>query len=89
MDGVFDEGEELIIVFREDVGWDRVNCQLFSGWRLGKRKPGVITDGERLVEAAGESIEIWCLRLCHGVGVGACVGNGASVVDFCDEAFRQ
>ena len=59
MDGVFDEGQELIVVLREDVGWDRVNCQLYSGWRLGKRKPGVITNGERLVEAACEAIEIW------------------------------
>ena len=59
MDGVFDKGEELFIVFREDIGWDRVNCQLYSGWRLGKRKPGVINYGERLVEAAGESIQIW------------------------------
>jgi len=59
MDGVFDEGEKVFVVIREDVGWDRVNCQLSSGWSLGKRKPGVITDGERLVEAAGEGIEIW------------------------------
>jgi len=59
MDGVFDEGKKLLVVIREDVGWDRVNCQLYSGWRLSKRKPGVITDGERLVEAAGEGIEIW------------------------------
>jgi len=58
VDGVFDEGKELFVVIREDVGWDRVNCQLYSGWRLGKRKPGVITDGERLVEAAGEGIEV-------------------------------
>ena len=59
VDGVFDEGKELFVVVREDVGRDRVNCQLSSGWSLGKRKPGVITDGERLVEAAGEGIEIW------------------------------
>jgi len=59
MDGVFDEGEELILVLREDLGWDRVNCELYSGWRLGHRKLGVITDGEKLVEAAGEGIEIW------------------------------
>ena len=51
----------MIVVFREDVGWDRVNCQLYSGWCLGKRKPGVITDGERLVEAAGKGIEVWCV----------------------------
>jgi len=89
VDGVFEEGEQLIIVFREDIGWDRVNCQLYSGWRLGKRKPGVITDGEGLVEAAGEGIEIWCVQLGRSVGVGACEGNGASVVHFCDQAFRQ
>jgi len=89
MDGVFHEGEELVVIFREDVGWDRVNCQLYSGWRLGKRKPGVITDGERLVEAAGEGIEIWRVQLCGGVGVGACEGNSASVIDFRDEAFWQ
>jgi len=58
MDGVFDEGKEMFIIIGEDVGWDRVNCQLYSGWRLGKRKSGVITDGEGLVEAAGEGIEV-------------------------------
>jgi len=89
VNGVFDEGEELIVVFREGVGWDRVNCQLYSGWRLRKRKPGVITDGERLVEAAGEGIEVGCVRFCGGVGVGACEGDGASVVDVCDEALQQ
>ena len=66
-----------------------MNWELYSGWRLGKRKPGVITDGERLVEAAGEGIEIWCVRVCRAVGVGACEANGTSVVDVCDEAFRQ
>jgi len=91
VDGVFDEGVELIVVFREDAGFDRVNCQLYSGWRLGKCKPGVqvITDGEELVEAAGLGIEIWCVGFSGGVGVGACEGNGASVVDFCDKALRQ
>jgi len=48
-----------------------VNCQLYSGWRLGKRKPGVITNGEGLVEAAGEDIEVWGVGLGWGVGVGA------------------
>jgi len=59
VDGVSDEGEKLFVVIREDISWDRVNCQLYSGWRLGKRKPGVISDGKRLVTAAGEDIEIW------------------------------
>jgi len=86
VDGVLDEGTKLFDVVREDVGWDRVNCQLYSGWRLGKRKPGVITDGERQIEGAGESIEIWGGCLCRGVGVGASEGNGASVVDFRDES---
>jgi len=80
MDAVFDEGEEMLVVLREDLGWDRVNCQLYSGWRLCKRKPGVITDGARLVGAACEGIPnmglmilrgcwSWCLlgkrRLCY------------------------
>ena len=59
VDGVFDEGKELFVVFWEDVCRERVNCQLYSGWRLGKRKPGAITDGEGLVKAAGEGIEVW------------------------------
>jgi len=58
VDRVFDEGKEMFVVIGEDVGWDRVNCQLYSGWRLGKRKPGGITEGEGLVEAAGEGIEV-------------------------------
>jgi len=79
----------LFIVVREDVGWDRVNCQLYSGWRLGKCKPGVITDGEGLVKAAGEGIEVWGVSLCRGVGVGASERNSASVVNLCDEAVRK
>jgi len=59
VDGVFDECNKLFVVVREDIGWDGVNCLLYSGWCLGKRKPGVITDREGLVEAAGEGIEIW------------------------------
>ena len=81
MDGVLDEGKEFLVVFWEEVGGDRVNCQLYSGWRLGKCKPGVITDGEGLVEAAGEGIEIWGVRLSWGVGVRARNGNSALVVD--------
>jgi len=89
MDGVFDEGKELFVVVREDVGWDRVNCQLYSGWRLGKRKPGVIPDREGLVEAAGEGIEVGGVSLRWGVGVGARRGDSASVVDLCDETFWE
>jgi len=66
-----------------------VNCQLYSGWRLGKRKPGVIPDGEGLVEVAGEGIEIRGVGLCWGVGVGARKGDSATVVNFCDEALRE
>ena len=66
-----------------------MNCQLYSGWRLGKRKPGVITDGEGLVEAAGEGIEIRGVRLGWGVGVSAREGNSASVVDLCDETLWE
>jgi len=57
-DGFLDEVEQLFVVIGEDVGGDRVNCQLYSGWRLGKRKPGIVPDGEGLVEAAGESIKV-------------------------------
>jgi len=46
VDGFLDEVEQLFVVVWEDVGWDRVNCQLYSGWRLGKRKPGVIPTGK-------------------------------------------
>ena len=63
-----------------------MNCQLYSRWPLCKRKPGVITDGEGLVEAAGESIKVRGAGLCRGVGVGACKGDSAAVIDLCDEA---
>jgi len=66
-----------------------VNCQLYSGWRLGKRKPGVITDGEGLVETAGESITIWGVGFRRGVGVSAREGDSVSVVDLCDEIFPE
>ena len=79
----------MFVIFWEDVCRDRVNCQLYSGWRLGRRKPVVITDGEGLVEAAGEGIEVWGVRLYWRVGVGAREGNSAAVIDLCDEAFRE
>ena len=66
-----------------------MNCQLYSHWHLGKRKPGVITHGEGLVNAAGESIEVWVLGFFRGVGVGAREGNNTSLVYLCDEAFRE
>jgi len=66
-----------------------VNCQLYSGWRLGKRKPGIVPDGDGLVEAAGESIEVWGVGFGGGVGVGPSEGDGASVIDPSDEAFWE
>ena len=66
-----------------------MNCQLYSGWRLGKRKPGVVPDGEGLVEAVGESIEVWGVGFGAGVGVSSSGGDGCSVVDFGDEALWE
>jgi len=66
-----------------------VNYQLYRGWRLGKLKSGIVSDGEGLVEATGESIELrgvgfsWCVR------VGACEGDSASVIDLWDETLRE
>ena len=64
-----------------------MNCQLYSSWRLGTCKPGVVPDREGLVEAAGASIKVWRVRLCPGVGVSAGKGVSASVIDLSDEAF--
>jgi len=58
-----------------------VNCQLYSGWRLGKRKPGIVPDGEGLGEAGGESIKIRGVGFCGGVGISACERDGTSVID--------
>ena len=66
-----------------------MNCQLYSGWRLGKRKPGIVSDGEGLIEAAGKSIEVRGVGSSRGVGVSACEGDSASVVDLCDETFSE
>ena len=41
IDGILDEGVEFAVVVWEDMGWDRVNCQLYSGWGLGKRNQGL------------------------------------------------
>jgi len=46
VDGFFDEVEQLVIVIWKDVGWDRVNCQLYSCWRLGTHKPGIVPTGK-------------------------------------------
>ena len=66
-----------------------MNCQLYSGWCLGKRKPGVIPDGEGLVEAVGESIEVRGVRFSLGVGVGARERDRALVVDLSDKSFWE
>ena len=89
VDGLLDEGEEVFVVVSEDVGRDSVNCQVYSCWRLGKRKPGVITDREGLVEAAGESIEMGGIGFCWGVRVSPRKGDSASVVDLGYEPFQE
>jgi len=66
-----------------------VNCQLYSGWHLGKRKPGIVPDGEGLVEAAGESIKIQGVGFCRGVGISACERDGTSVIDLGYEALGE
>ena len=66
-----------------------MNCQLYRGWGLGKRKLGIVSDGEGMVEAAGESIQVQGVRLSWGVRVGACEGDSASVVDLSDEDFWE
>ena len=86
VDVFLNEGEELFIVVWEYVSWDRVNCQLYSGWRLGKGKPGVIPNGEGLVEEAGESIEVGGIGVRSSVGVGARKRNCTTVVDLRNEA---
>jgi len=71
------------------VGCDRVNCQLYSGWRLGKRKPGIVPDGEGLVEAAEESFEVWSVGFGRRVRIRAGKRNGTSVVHLGYEAFGE
>jgi len=66
-----------------------VNCQLYSGWRPGKCKPGIVPDGEGLVEAAGESIKVGGIGVCGGVGVGSGEGDSTSVVNLRDEAIGE
>ena len=66
-----------------------MNCQLYSGRREGKRKPGVRPCGEGLVEAAGESIEVGAVEASGGVGVSDGEGYGASVIDCGEETFGE
>jgi len=68
-----------------------VNCQLYSGWHLGKCKPGVMPDRKGPVEAVGESIEVLSVGFRGGVGVGSGKGDGTSVVDLqvCDESLQE
>ena len=58
VDRYFDDGEELVVVVWEVLGWDRVNCQRYGGWCLGKGKPEIVPNGAGQVEAAGETIKV-------------------------------
>jgi len=66
-----------------------VNCQLYNGWHLGKRKPGIVPNGEGLVEVVGESIEVRGVGCRGGRGIGTGVRGGTSVVDLVYEAFGE
>ena len=55
VDGVFDKSNELVVILCEHVGWDRVNCQLYSDWCFCKCKPAVIPTGKN-----------WWRRLVRG-----------------------
>ena len=66
-----------------------MNCQLYSGRREGKRKPWIGPCGEGVVEAAGESIEVWREGPSGGVGVLDCEGYGASVIDLGEKTFGE
>ena len=66
-----------------------MNCQLYSGWREGKRKPGIGPCGEGLIEAAGESIEVRTVGPGRGIGVRDGEGYGTSVIDFGKETFGE
>ena len=62
---------------------------MYSGWPLSKRKPELIRDGEGLVKAVGESIEVRGVGLCWYGRVGARAGKGSSVVNLCNEALWE
>ena len=66
-----------------------MNCQLYSGWREGKRKPGIGPCGEELIEAVGESIEVRGVGAGRGVGVRDGEGYGTSVIAFGEKAFGE
>jgi len=76
-------------VIWEDVGWDRVNCQLYSGWRLGKHKAGVSPNREELVEAAGKTIEVGGVIFGGGVGIGTSREDDTLVVNLYNEALGE
>jgi len=57
VDGILDKGGESVSVVGGDVDCDRVNCQLYGGWRLGKRKKWGIPEREGLIQAVGENID--------------------------------
>jgi len=58
VDGACHESQEPLVVLWEDMGWDQVNCQLYSSWHLGKHKLVVIPDREGLVPAVGQSLKV-------------------------------
>jgi len=49
----------------------------------------MVPNREGLVEAAGESSEVWGIGFRGGVGVGSGKRDGASVVDHSDEGFWE
>src|ERR1700712_5897631 len=89
VDRLLEEGEELVVLVWEDVRGDRVNCELYRGWRQGKRQPGVRPGGVGLVEASGESIEIGGVRRGGSVRVRAGKGDSSAVVDLDYEPFGE
>ena len=86
-DGLREEGQELFIAVGEYIDGDGVYCQLYRGWRQGECSLRVGPDGEGLVEAAGESIEVWGLGGSRSVRVRACERHRTTVVDLGDETF--
>lgn len=89
VDDLLDEVEECVVVVWQDSSWYRVNCPEYRGSDLGKRKPVVISKGEGIVEAVGESNEVHGVGFSWRVGVGSCERDSILVVDLCDEALRE